>query len=236
MTSTGSWRRSRRRSASASAISSSARTTRRSKASCSTPLAARERLAGRGRDLHRRPDRRPHCPSARGREGVPPRPRGPRSGRDRRHPRPRWRADLGRTEPRGGRSRWRAPCAEETGASHALAVLIEVDDGPDRIDFGGSIHLAIASGEGSNRAARASMAAATGCGSVPSSSASTACAAICRASRSPSAPISSGFELAESHFDRGSVDAARPRRNGQQKARQERSCDTIAAFSTVGAA
>ena len=40
----------------------------------------------------------------------------------------------------------------ETGASHALAVLIEVDDGPDRIDFGGSIHLAIAAPEG--RAAR----------------------------------------------------------------------------------
>jgi nicotinamide-nucleotide amidase len=37
---------------------------------------------------------------------------------------------------------------EETGASHALAVLIEVDDGPDRIDFGGSIHLAIAAAEG----------------------------------------------------------------------------------------
>jgi len=37
---------------------------------------------------------------------------------------------------------------QETGASHALAVLIEVDDGPDRIDFGGSIHLAIASGDG----------------------------------------------------------------------------------------
>ncbi|HEY1300048.1 MAG TPA: CinA family protein, partial [Stellaceae bacterium] len=36
----------------------------------------------------------------------------------------------------------------ETGASHALAVLIEVDDGPDRIDFGGSIHLAIASAAG----------------------------------------------------------------------------------------
>ena len=34
----------------------------------------------------------------------------------------------------------------EAGASHALAVLIEVDDGPDRIDFGGSIHLAIADG------------------------------------------------------------------------------------------
>jgi len=37
---------------------------------------------------------------------------------------------------------------QETGASHALAVLIEVDDGPDRIDFGGSIHLAISSEEG----------------------------------------------------------------------------------------
>ena len=36
---------------------------------------------------------------------------------------------------------------QETGASHALAVLIEVDDGPDRIDFGGSIHLAIAGPE-----------------------------------------------------------------------------------------
>jgi nicotinamide-nucleotide amidase len=36
----------------------------------------------------------------------------------------------------------------ETGASHALAVLIEVDDGPDRIDFGGSIHLAIAAEDG----------------------------------------------------------------------------------------
>ncbi|HUC08876.1 MAG TPA: CinA family nicotinamide mononucleotide deamidase-related protein [Stellaceae bacterium] len=35
----------------------------------------------------------------------------------------------------------------KTGASHALAVLIEVDDGPDRIDFGGSIHLAITDGE-----------------------------------------------------------------------------------------
>ncbi|HEY1260148.1 MAG TPA: CinA family nicotinamide mononucleotide deamidase-related protein [Stellaceae bacterium] len=41
----------------------------------------------------------------------------------------------------------RAACAE-TKASHALAVLIEVDDGPDRIDFGGSIHLAIASAAG----------------------------------------------------------------------------------------
>jgi nicotinamide-nucleotide amidase len=36
----------------------------------------------------------------------------------------------------------------ETRASHALAVLIEVDDGPDRIDFGGSIRLAIAAEDG----------------------------------------------------------------------------------------
>jgi nicotinamide-nucleotide amidase len=35
----------------------------------------------------------------------------------------------------------------ETRASHALAALLEVDDGPDRIDFGGSIHLAIADGD-----------------------------------------------------------------------------------------
>jgi len=35
-----------------------------------------------------------------------------------------------------------------TGATHTLAVLIEVDDGPDRIDFDGSIHLAIAGPEG----------------------------------------------------------------------------------------
>jgi nicotinamide-nucleotide amidase len=31
-----------------------------------------------------------------------------------------------------------------TGASHALAVLIDLDDGPDRIEFGGVICLAIA--------------------------------------------------------------------------------------------
>jgi competence/damage-inducible protein CinA-like protein len=37
---------------------------------------------------------------------------------------------------------------EETGASHALAVLIDVDEGPDRIDFGSSIYLAIAAEQG----------------------------------------------------------------------------------------
>ncbi len=33
------------------------------------------------------------------------------------------------------------------GATHALAVLIDLDDGPDRIDFGGTIHIGIATAE-----------------------------------------------------------------------------------------
>jgi len=84
---------------------------------------------------------------------------------------------------------------EETGASHALAVLIEVDDGPDRIDFGAASISRSRPTRGPNPAARASMAAATGCVSAPSSSASTACAATCSASRSPNAPISSACKL-----------------------------------------
>jgi nicotinamide-nucleotide amidase len=36
----------------------------------------------------------------------------------------------------------------KTGATHALAVLIDLDDGPDRIDFGGTICLAIATADG----------------------------------------------------------------------------------------
>jgi nicotinamide-nucleotide amidase len=32
----------------------------------------------------------------------------------------------------------------QTGATHALAVLVDLDDGPDRIEFGGAICLAIA--------------------------------------------------------------------------------------------
>jgi nicotinamide-nucleotide amidase len=42
-----------------------------------------------------------------------------------------------------------------TGASHALSVLIDLDDGPDRIEFGGSICLAIATdGEVASRRSR----------------------------------------------------------------------------------
>jgi nicotinamide-nucleotide amidase len=59
-------------------------------------------------------------------------------------------AGLRRIKVRSAPAAERAACAvrRETRASHALAVLIEVDDGPDRIDFGGSIHLAIAAEEG----------------------------------------------------------------------------------------
>jgi nicotinamide-nucleotide amidase len=37
---------------------------------------------------------------------------------------------------------------EQTGATHALAVLIELDDGADRIDFGGTIWIGIATETG----------------------------------------------------------------------------------------
>jgi nicotinamide-nucleotide amidase len=43
----------------------------------------------------------------------------------------------------------------QTGATHALAVLIDLDDGPDRIEFGGTICLAIATaGDVASRKAR----------------------------------------------------------------------------------
>jgi nicotinamide-nucleotide amidase len=41
-----------------------------------------------------------------------------------------------------------AAAQRQTGASHALAVLIETEEGPDRIDFGGTICLAIATAQG----------------------------------------------------------------------------------------
>ena len=42
----------------------------------------------------------------------------------------------------------------QTGATHALAVLIDLDDGPDRIEFGGTICLAIATADGRRPRAR----------------------------------------------------------------------------------
>ena len=86
----------------------------------------------------------------------------------------------------------------DSGASHALAVLIDLDDGPDRIDFGGTICLAIATETGSSRAARAFSAGANGCAWARSNSASTACAASFTGCRSPNASISSGPDIAVS--------------------------------------
>jgi nicotinamide-nucleotide amidase len=43
----------------------------------------------------------------------------------------------------------------QAGATHALAVLIDLDDGPDRIEFGGTVCLAIATeGEVASRRSR----------------------------------------------------------------------------------
>ena len=36
----------------------------------------------------------------------------------------------------------------QSGATHALAVLVDLDEGADRIEFGGAICLAIATAEG----------------------------------------------------------------------------------------
>ena len=65
---------------------------------------------------------------------VPPRHRHARSGRARHQ----------RRVDRGRRNRSAASCASESGASHALALLIELDEGADRPDFGGTICIGIA--------------------------------------------------------------------------------------------
>jgi nicotinamide-nucleotide amidase len=41
-----------------------------------------------------------------------------------------------------------AAARKTAGATHALAVLIDLDEGPDRIEFGGTICLAIAAADG----------------------------------------------------------------------------------------
>src|SRR5208282_5930439 len=59
----------------------------------------------------------PICPA---REVVLRRPRRPRPGRARRHPRPRRRADIRRIEPRGGPTGWRRPAARRPApATHS---------------------------------------------------------------------------------------------------------------------
>jgi len=58
-------------------------------------------------------------------------------------------AGLGDTPPAGELTRETAEAVaraarRQTGATHALAVLIDLDEGPDRLEFGGAICLAIA--------------------------------------------------------------------------------------------
>jgi nicotinamide-nucleotide amidase len=43
---------------------------------------------------------------------------------------------------------------QQTGATHALAVLVELDEGTDRIDFGGTILIAIANEQEASRSSR----------------------------------------------------------------------------------
>jgi hypothetical protein len=81
---------------------------------------------------------------------------------------------------------------QETGASHALAVLITAPTAS--ISAAASISRSPLR-RGWNPAAHAFMAVAIGCVSALSSSASTACAATCKASRSRNVQISSGFEF-----------------------------------------
>jgi hypothetical protein len=132
---------------------------------------------------------------ARSEEGLLPRRCRARPDGDRRQPRPRRRVDIRRIQPGGGREG--GPCgARGNRRQPCSAVLIEVDDGPDR-----SISTAASISQSpprtaSNPAARASMAAATGCASAPSHSASTACAATSRISPSPSGRTLSGCESA----------------------------------------
>ena len=101
-------------------------------------------LAGHRGDVHQRPDRRAHRPPAGRREDLPPR---------RRLARPRRRCatavGLDRVPPPASSRRATAEAVaqaarRQTGATHALAVLIDLDEGADRIEFGGTICLAIA--------------------------------------------------------------------------------------------
>ena len=115
--------------------------------------------------------------------------------RARRCPRcgPRWGSRAPRRTARSrrrSRRRWPAPRAPRPGATHALAVLIDLDDGPDRIEFGGTICLAIATAADAASRRPASWAAASGSASARSRWGSTACAATSRACRCTSASTS----------------------------------------------
>ena len=179
------------RCASASATSSWARTTRRSRASswrsCQRQ-AARSRWSRRSR-AGRSPRASRHLPGA---EQVF------RRGVVVARPRRRCAAAVGLAgaAPDGALTPQVAEAVaraarSQTGATHALAVLIDLDEGADRIEFGGTICLAIATAARRGLARRpASSAGATGCGWARSRWGSTACAATCRGCRCTSGSTS----------------------------------------------
>jgi nicotinamide-nucleotide amidase len=87
------------------------------------------------------------APLARRRESVPPRHRVARAARDLLRGRPGRRPAGGELTKETAETVAQA-ARRRTGASHALAVLIDLDDGPDKIDFGGTICLAVATADG----------------------------------------------------------------------------------------
>ena len=136
-------RRSSRKCASGSATSSWPKTTARSKASCWRSSRSRNAHAHDRRDLHERADRRAHRASAGRRKRGAPRHRGARPRRSVRRGRPRTACRTDEISRETAEAVARA-AQRHTGATHALAVLIDLDEGADRIEFAGTICLAIA--------------------------------------------------------------------------------------------
>mgnify|MGYP003694638105 CR=1 FL=1 len=86
--------------------------------------------------------------------------------------------------------RWHTAVRRQSGATHALAVLVDLDEGADRIEFGGRSASRSRRRRELSRAGAASSAAASGCGSAPSRWGSIACAASSRGCPSTRGSIS----------------------------------------------
>ena len=130
-----------------------------------------------GRDLHRRQHRRPHRAAGRRRDGVP--------ARDRAHPRAHHSACRRAAE---------SHCARRAAPAMRWRSLVELDEGPDRPDFGGHDHRRHRRRQGHGLApGAAGRRPRLGARRAPPNWGSTACAAICSACRSTSASTSSGY-------------------------------------------
>ena len=80
---------------------------------------------------------------------------------------------------------------QQAGATHVLAVLVDVDEGPDRNDLGGTICLAVATAQGVATRRSRIAGGANGCAWVPSRWGWIACAVTCWDYRSTSTSTSS---------------------------------------------